>query len=67
MLKLLGDEDFGVRMTAADAIGDVGPGATKAIPELIRTLNNDFSGVGQHCRRAIEKIDPEQAKNIMIR
>jgi hypothetical protein len=67
MLPLLSDENFGVRMSAADAIGDLGSGATKAIPHLIRSLNNDFSGIGQHCRRAIEKIDPEQAKNIMIR
>jgi hypothetical protein len=67
MLPLLNDENFGVRMSTADAIGDLGSGASRAIPELMRTLNNDFSGVGQHCRRAIEKIDPEQAKNIMIR
>jgi hypothetical protein len=67
LIPLLKDEVIGVRATAATAIGNMGPAAKPAIPHLFDTMNNDFSGVGQECRVAIEKIDPEQAKNIIIR
>ena len=67
LIPLLKDEVIGIRATAATAIGNMGPGAKTAIPFLIESMNNDFSGVGQECRMAIEKIDPEQAKFIIIR
>lgn len=67
LIPLLKDEVIGVRATAATAIGNMGPGARSAIPHLFDTMNNDFSGVGQECRLAIEKIDPEQAKFIIVR
>lgn len=67
LIPLLKDEEIGVRATVATAIGNMGSGAEAAIPHLIETMNNDFSGVGQECRMAIEKIDPEQAKFIIVR
>ena len=67
LLPLLRDPSMGVRVAAATALGDMGPKAKEALPFLHDAMNNDFSGVGQECRMAIEKIDPTQIGQIIVR
>ena len=67
LLPLLRDPSMGVRVAAATALGDMGPKAKEALPCLHDAMNNDFSGVGQECRMAIEKIDPTQIGQIIVR
>jgi len=67
LLPLLRDPSMGARVAAATALGDMGPKAEAALPFLHDAMNNDFSGVGQECRMAIEKIDPTQIGQIIVR
>ena len=44
----------------------MGPKAKEALPFLHDAMNNDFSGWTE-CRMAIEKIDPTQIGQIIVR
>jgi len=67
LIPLLRDPSMAVRATTALSIGAMGPSASPALPFLYDAMNNDFSGVGQECRLAIENIDPSSAGTIIVR
>ncbi len=57
LLKILADEDKYIRMSAAEALGKIGPSAEPAIPELLETaLVDSESSVRVFAAKALEKI-----------
>jgi ribulose kinase len=59
-LKSLGSNQYGG--WAADLLGDIGPPARKALPELEKNLKSRMSL--SEIALAISKIDPEEAKRL---
>ena len=56
-----------VRISSAEALGEIGPRASRAIPHLFDALNNDFAGMGVPAHEAIKKIDPASDVGISAR
>lgn len=50
--------------SAAEKLGEIGPDAKSVLPELIRALTS-HQGDANAILRAIEKIDPEEAKKLV--
>jgi hypothetical protein len=57
LITALRDRDEFVRAWAAEDIGDIGPDAASAVPELVRLLNRDAGGRGSACD-ALRGIGP---------
>jgi HEAT repeat protein len=60
----LKDKDWNVRFWAAEALGDIGPKAEKAVPALIQAFNDKESMVRQYAAIALGKIGPKAAKAV---
>src|SRR5262249_25450076 len=58
LTQLWDDNEYG--WMAAEALGNIGPGARAAVPQLLQALNGDPS-TGRSAGRALKKIDPEAA------
>jgi HEAT repeat protein len=55
-LEALGDPLATVRMNGARGLGDIGPPATAALPELTRLLSDESDRVQRAARQAIKMI-----------
>jgi HEAT repeat protein len=72
LTRALGDPNVGIRGAAVEALGEIGPDASAAIPEIVKLLD-DAEGrtirgdgvkltVGGRAAEALRKIDPEAAR-----
>lgn len=57
LITLLAHKDRYVRLTAADALGNMGPQARDAVPALTQALNDEDELVRQWARVALDRID----------
>lgn len=57
--ELLHDDDPHVKIIAARGLGNVGPGARSAVPELQRELHHQWGAVRQFATDALRRIEPE--------
>ena len=61
------NNSFSNRLSAANALGEIGPTAIKAVPHLVKVLANDDSDVRKDVRNAaanaLKKIDPPWRQN----
>jgi len=55
-MKLLSSDDEGLRNAACIALGDIGPSAKSALPQLKRALDDPSNNVRRFARLAIAKI-----------
>ena len=56
LVELLDDSYWGARESAANALGDIGPGAKAAVPALTKLLRDSTEHVQQASREALKKI-----------
>ena len=63
----LRSEDFTVRRCAARALGRIGPRAIKAVPALLRALEDSESTVRSAAGIAIDRIDPSARPHVLVR
>jgi HEAT repeat protein len=49
------------RISAIEALGNIGPEAAAAVPSLIQTLKDEYKSVRSSASKALEKINPEAA------
>jgi len=59
LVLALGDEDWGVRKSAAIALGRIGPGAIDAVDELKNTTDDPEQSVADSAAEALRSICPE--------
>jgi hypothetical protein len=64
--KAIKDKEEDVRGAAATALGQIGPDAKRAVPDLIALLKDERKPVRTQAIRALEKIDPETAAHHLI-
>ena len=60
LIKLLRDDDWGIRWTAARALGNIGPNAKTAIPALTEFLEDKDGFIRTAAAEALEKIEKKQ-------
>jgi len=56
--ELSGHSHWGVRAMAADILGDMGPAAQEAVPELAGLLADDHPRVRRHAAEALGRVGP---------
>ncbi len=59
LIEELKDEDKDVRVSAADALGGIGPGAKAAVPHLIEALKDENWNVRTTVAYALGRIGPD--------
>ena len=58
LITALGDADEGVRRSAAEALGRIGPAAAEAVPALITALGDADAEVRRSAAEALGRIGP---------
>jgi uncharacterized caspase-like protein len=64
LIKALGDSDRWVRISAAVALGQIGPDAKEAVPSLIKALGDSDPGMRYRAAEALGKIGSEAKEAI---
>jgi HEAT repeat protein len=62
LIKALKNDSPDVRAQAAGFLGEFGSDAKEAIPALLEACDDEDEAVRTNARRALKKIDPEEAK-----
>ena len=57
LIQALQDKSSNVRLTAAEALGNIGQGAKDAVPALIQALQDESSNVRRHATEALGNIN----------
>jgi HEAT repeat protein len=66
LTSLIKEKD--VALSATDSLGEIGPQAKSAIPELSKALSEEWEGPGyERVLNAIQKIDPAEAQKLKQR
>ncbi len=65
LIKLLSDQDSGVRIWTANALRDLGGDAEAVVPRLFELLKDRDSGVRRTAADAINKIDPDATEKLL--
>lgn len=64
LIKILGSASGNMRALAATTLGGIGPKAREAVPALVEAAKGDDPRMRQAARSALEKVDPEAAKQL---
>jgi HEAT repeat protein len=65
LIPPLQHQDLKVRCDAARALTDIGPAAKAAVPALLEAAKQkDGYGASNRAREALQRIDPEAAKQV---
>jgi HEAT repeat protein len=59
-LKALGDSKWIVRVSAVEALGEIGPPAADTAPYLMKALKDSVLDVQNAAKAALDKVDPEK-------
>ncbi|MCP4352437.1 MAG: HEAT repeat domain-containing protein [Desulfobacterales bacterium] len=55
----LSDSKWSVRLSSVEVLGEIGPGAAKAAPYLVKATKDNIPDVRNAAKDALKKIDPE--------